>query len=471
MNHSQSHASDPSSSLPLDLVSDIEVQRSAAEETTPRHAPPFLPGPSLFAGFFDQMNGADRRDYVLPDPARMPSTDTFTGAIQRATRAVAQTGEAFHTSRGSGRSDPIDLTGSPPEVTSDPVNRGQSHLRRGADATFISNTTHPHDFSNQPSGRPRLPSFYNDPVYGFRPADLSAFAPPPPADSRLRAQRHRAHLFQARSRVAERASRSESLQEERALRQQRENHANWRRTQQRLNQIQDQRQTRLGTNQLSSSSTPEPEQSLSSGQATPEPDMPVQSTVESIDLTAVESNTDLADILSKQREEAILSQRPAGATDAGRTSFSAFKCPICMESLKNATVTKCGHIFCHKCVIDTLKWSSEQHRQENPARKSHPGTCPVCRTALAIKDTKGTARTLIPLRMMKFSLKRKRDIKGKGRAEDTISTAGGSGLKRQRTRAGRSKKVTPTPKRESIDDLFGQFTNEEEALIPPELAI
>ena len=51
---------------------------------------------------------------------------------------------------------------------------------------------------------------------------------------------------------------------------------------------------------------------------------------------------------------------PAGGTSAG-------DCPLCLEPLKAATVTRCGHSFCQECLHEWL------------AQKA---TCPLCRTAV-----------------------------------------------------------------------------------------
>ena len=405
-----------------------------------------------------------RRQAVLPNPPENVSNESFAGAIQRASRAVATAGEAFH-ARGSHNAPVIDLTGSPPEESSEVFRRRYSRTSGGAEAEFMSTTTHPHDTSHL--RRPRLSSFLNDPVYGITaPPTINQ---PRSIDSLDRARDQRARVFQAHTRrlLHSGVNRQSSVRDEQqAVRRQQQNRITWQQTQARLRQFQ----------QTQDSQPQDPELSLSSGtdesivdysscdEPTFDSDMAPNANIESVDLTNIDNSSEVAKVLSKQRNEAIMSQRPVGATDEGRTSFTAFKCPICMEGLKAATVTKCGHIFCHKCVVDTLKWSSEQHREEHPGRKAHPGTCPVCRTSLTIKDTKGAGRTLIPLRMKLFTTETIRDAKGKRRAESE-DTAEGSGIKK-RKKGPDSKIRAPSKrvaKREStedrLEDLFGTFTN------------
>ena len=46
-------------------------------------------------------------------------------------------------------------------------------------------------------------------------------------------------------------------------------------------------------------------------------------------------------------------------------------CPICISTLKECCVTKCGHSFCQFCLKESLKFSSK---------------CPYCNTALKQDD-------------------------------------------------------------------------------------
>ncbi|XP_062109217.1 uncharacterized protein LOC133819860 [Humulus lupulus] len=59
---------------------------------------------------------------------------------------------------------------------------------------------------------------------------------------------------------------------------------------------------------------------------------------------------------------------PAPAAAAAAPSFN---CPICIGPMSEETSTKCGHIFCKKCIEAAIK---VQHK------------CPTCRHKLRIKD-------------------------------------------------------------------------------------
>jgi hypothetical protein len=160
--------------------------------------------------------------------------------------------------------------------------------------------------------------------------------------------------------------------------------------------------------------------------------------VESIDLTTVDENASASDVLAKQREDAVVSQRPS--SENGRTRLTSYKCPICMETPTDITATTCGHLFCHRCIIESLKWS-EEHRGENMPHTRPKGVCPVCRKEMRRIDTDERGRTLVPLNAKKSKqmIKRtKEDVKGKGVARDVPQES----------------KI-----RESSSELMGRFVN------------
>ena len=172
--------------------------------------------------------------------------------------------------------------------------------------------------------------------------------------------------------------------------------------------------------------------------------MPSTEKIESVDLTGVNDDKALHETLAKQQADAIVTQQPNTSTDAGRTTFTAYKCPICMDNIKDATTTICGHLFCHRCIVDTLNWSATQRKQELGSNKKVNGVCPVCRKSLANKDSPGTHRTLVTLELRFLTKKRKRDDKGKGRADDYQPR-------------GKAKR----PKRETSEDFFNSLINNE----------
>lgn len=65
--------------------------------------------------------------------------------------------------------------------------------------------------------------------------------------------------------------------------------------------------------------------------------------VEEVDLTEVNSTSELAATLAKQQEEAVTAQnKAAGSSLSGRTSLTSYKCPVCMDTPEDATTTICG---------------------------------------------------------------------------------------------------------------------------------
>ncbi|KAL2821531.1 hypothetical protein BJX63DRAFT_218784 [Aspergillus granulosus] len=148
------------------------------------------------------------------------------------------------------------------------------------------------------------------------------------------------------------------------------------------------RKRRRLTNQTVSSSASQPENA--------------DELIESIDLTDVDGNSAIATVLAKQREDAVAAQQSSGSGSA-RTKLIAYKCPVCMDTLTDATTTVCGHLFCHQCIIEALKIGEE--RADHTGKASR-GTCPVCRKPLARLDSPGPRRNLVPLQI-KLTTKKK----------------------------------------------------------------
>ncbi|KAI5289344.1 SUMO-targeted ubiquitin ligase complex subunit slx8 [Ascosphaera aggregata] len=96
---------------------------------------------------------------------------------------------------------------------------------------------------------------------------------------------------------------------------------------------------------------------------------------DSVDLTDEEEDCSaLADVLSRQRQDAVLAQ-----TERAQSGNSGIA----------------GHLFCHKCIIDTLRHNEVARpdgRTQNPR-----GTCPACRKSITGNDLPGRQRFLIPL--------------------------------------------------------------------------
>ncbi|OJJ51008.1 hypothetical protein ASPZODRAFT_127000 [Penicilliopsis zonata CBS 506.65] len=126
--------------------------------------------------------------------------------------------------------------------------------------------------------------------------------------------------------------------------------------------------------------------------------------IESVDLTEVEDASAMAKALAKQQKDAVKAQQQQDQEhEKGRTVLTAYKCPVCMDTLENSTSTICGHLFCHKCIIDTLKFGEEQRSDSSSKAR---GTCPVCRKPLLRTDVPGTRRNLWPLQLKLVTKKR-----------------------------------------------------------------
>ncbi|KIW64713.1 hypothetical protein PV04_09628 [Phialophora macrospora] len=384
--------------------------------------------PRLFRDIFNAMpDTASRRQATLPYPVSGPQDplQNVSRALQSVNRALQDAQQAFHQSRRprsesearSLRTDseapeqPVDLT-----TTSSPSSGS-------AESHYISYTTHPHDSSQ--THRTRRFNTLNEPIYP-NPSQASASRqghnfdhgfPYPRANVRFWPPYRLGSAQLPRIRPLGEGQLPLAAEEE-AINRQRENHSNWENTQARnrerqRNQEQSQGQGQ-GHSQRSAQSAMSPPSSSHSRPTTSSsrrrastPQLESDPLVDEVDLTAVDDRASLSAALSKQREDAILAQNPG--TEAGRTPLTAYKCPVCMDTPTDATSTICGHVFCHRCIIDTLNWSIEQRREDAPANRKVKGVCPVCRKPLDLKDTPGTGRSLVPLELRLLVKKRKRE--------------------------------------------------------------
>ena len=401
----------------------------------PRPYPPRLSSPRLFVDLFAE--DGSRRSRILPPmrtasgqavPQEQNEAQTFANAIRRASRAVESTGQAFQARAGPSNSEIVDLTDSPPA-------EGRNDPRHMRDSEFAM-ATHPQDSRQQMRGLSTL----HQPIFGYAPI----FAPGPPVedrtDSAVRARHRRARIIQ--NQRSERRHFDERAERE-AIRRQQENHAAWQRTQARTRQLREQHESESAISAPQTPTTSAVDSIFGDSRDSSPFTMPSTEKIESVDLTKVDDNKAVAAVLAKQRADAIEAQKPNTSTEAGRTTFTAYKCPICMESLKDATTTVCGHLFCHKCIIDTLKWSAAQRQNESGNRKIN-GVCPVCRKPIGIRDVPGNGRTLVPVELKFLTKKRKRDDKGKGKAVEVDAK-------------GKGKKM----KRETSQEFFSMYINDE----------
>ncbi|GEQ72245.1 hypothetical protein JCM33374_g5932 [Metschnikowia sp. JCM 33374] len=60
------------------------------------------------------------------------------------------------------------------------------------------------------------------------------------------------------------------------------------------------------------------------------------------------------------------------------------ECPICFDTIKNATTTFCGHVYCLECLQKSVAASSARGQTKG---KKGVGLCPMCRKTVAFKET------------------------------------------------------------------------------------
>ncbi|KAK6200518.1 uncharacterized protein RJT21DRAFT_44452 [Scheffersomyces amazonensis] len=59
------------------------------------------------------------------------------------------------------------------------------------------------------------------------------------------------------------------------------------------------------------------------------------------------------------------------------------QCPICFDTMTEATATSCGHMFCLDCIQQSI---SSSHARGQANRRGM-GLCPLCRKKVSFKDT------------------------------------------------------------------------------------
>lgn len=112
--------------------------------------------------------------------------------------------------------------------------------------------------------------------------------------------------------------------------------------------------------------------------------------MEELDLTE-DTPTAEEEVLQDQQAKAIADQ---DRDQAGPVTIPQRTCNICMENLTNATVTSCGHMYCHECLTQALIAS-----ERNTTPQQAMGRCPNCRKNLSMKK----ANSIIPISFMKKS--------------------------------------------------------------------
>ncbi|KAI7281199.1 hypothetical protein KC343_g934 [Hortaea werneckii] len=107
-----------------------------------------------------------------------------------------------------------------------------------------------------------------------------------------------------------------------------------------------------------------------------------------------------------QQASAVAAQQQADTDASASLKIGRRQCIICMEPYTNATVTACGHLYCHECLSQALI-AGERNSERGI------GNCPVCRKPLSRKK----ATQVIPLNFLKksaFRTKGRRDMNVSG---------------------------------------------------------
>lgn len=122
---------------------------------------------------------------------------------------------------------------------------------------------------------------------------------------------------------------------------------------------------------------------------------------EELDLT--EENPSAEDELVAAQQKQAIAQQQAEEEDTGPLKIGKRQCIICMEPYTDATVTHCGHIYCHECLTQALI-AGEKNSDRGV------GNCPVCRKSVQRKR----ATQVIPLAFMKKSAFKSKGRRGVG---------------------------------------------------------
>ena len=119
--------------------------------------------------------------------------------------------------------------------------------------------------------------------------------------------------------------------------------------------------------------------------------------IEELDLTN-EAPSAEEELLQAQQRQAIAAQQAIDGSH-GPLKIGKRQCIICMEPFTNATITHCGHIYCHECLTQALV-AGEKNSERGV------GNCPVCRKPV---NRKKQNQTIV------LSFMKKGAFKGKGK--------------------------------------------------------
>jgi hypothetical protein len=122
--------------------------------------------------------------------------------------------------------------------------------------------------------------------------------------------------------------------------------------------------------------------------------------VEELDLTNEAPNAE--EELAQTQQQLLLTTQQENST--GPLNLGKRTCIICMEPFTNATITSCGHMYCHECLTQALI-AGEKSSEKGI------GNCPVCRKPVNRKK----GHQMIPIAFMKKSA-----FKGKAKRQMAV---------------------------------------------------
>ncbi|KAK4903500.1 hypothetical protein LTR27_000431 [Elasticomyces elasticus] len=102
--------------------------------------------------------------------------------------------------------------------------------------------------------------------------------------------------------------------------------------------------------------------------------------VESLDLIGSPTTISAEAKVQAQQQQDMIAQQQSSSDQPQRIGKRT--CIICMEPYTNATITSCGHIYCHECLTMALK-AGEKNSERGM------GNCPVCRKSVSRKKAGG----------------------------------------------------------------------------------
>lgn len=99
-----------------------------------------------------------------------------------------------------------------------------------------------------------------------------------------------------------------------------------------------------------------------------------------INIPSDEEDDDEVQVLEfRKRTQELINEAPPKVVK----KLNEAECPICFDTVTNATTTFCGHVYCLECLQQSISASSAQGQTRG---RRGVGLCPMCRKPAAFKD-------------------------------------------------------------------------------------